>query len=253
VERLARADLEAILGFLELAYGTAGEEPLPPPVLESLSTVVSCDEVSFTELDRVRRKVIRGVAYRKDGPPSGPGMETFWRLDHQHPLCAQTVAGRFDALKISDFVTSRELHRREIYREWFRPWDTEYELEVGIPSPLWHTKTLVFGRTKARLDFDERDRSIATVLQPHLIQLYRNATLRRRLVDRCREGVVAADLTDREREVLMLVREGKTNSQIAHELWIAHGTVRKHLEHIYRKLGVQSRTAAVARFSGRSD
>jgi DNA-binding CsgD family transcriptional regulator len=63
--------------------------------------------------------------------------------------------------------------------------------------------------------------------------------------------VVAGDLTDREREVLMLVREGKTNSQIARELWIAHGTVRKHLEHIYRKLGVQSRTAALARFSGR--
>ena len=49
----------------------------------------------------------------------------------------------------------------------------------------------------------------------------------------------------------MLVSEGKTNSQIACELWIAHGTVRKHLEHIYRKLGVQSRTAALARFSGR--
>jgi DNA-binding CsgD family transcriptional regulator len=251
VERLARSDLAAILGFLELAYGTASEEPLPPAILESLSTLVGCDEVSFTELDRVRRKVIRGVAYRKDGPASGPGMETFWRLVHQHPLCAQTEAGRFDALKISDFVTSRELRRREIYSEWYRPWETEHELEVSIPSPLWHTKTLVFGRMRARPDFDERDRSIVSLLQPHLIQLYRNATLRQRLADGCPEALVATDLTDREREVLLLVREGKTNSQIARELWIAHGTVRKHLEHIYRKLGVQSRTAALARLSDR--
>jgi DNA-binding CsgD family transcriptional regulator len=248
VERLSRSDLQAILRFLELAYGAAGEEPFPRPVLEALSTLVGCDEVSFTELDRVRRKVLSGVVHRTNGPAGGPGMETFWRLVHQHPLCAQTVAGRFDALKISDFVTTRELRRREIYCEWFRPWETEYELEVGIPSPLWHTKTLVFGRMRPRPDFDERDRSIATLLQPHLIQLYRNATLRRRLADRCREGA-AADLTDRERDVLTLVREGKTNSQIARELWIAHGTVRKHLEHIYRKLGVQSRTAALARLS----
>lgn len=249
--RLSRSDLQAILGFLELAYGAASEEAFPPAVLESLTRLVPCDEVSFTELDRVRKKVIRGVAYRKDGPASGPGMETFWRLVHQHPLCAQTVASRFDALKISDFVTSRQLRNREIYGEWFRPWETEHELEAAIPSPLWHTKTLVFGRMRARSDFDERDRSVVNLLQPHLIQLYRNATLRRRFAGGCGEGVKAAVLTDREREVLMLVREGKTNSQIARELWIAHGTVRKHLEHIYRKLGVQSRTAALARLSGR--
>jgi DNA-binding CsgD family transcriptional regulator len=251
VERLSRSDLQAILGFLEFAYGAASGEPFPPAVLESLSSLVPCDEVSFTELDRIRKKGIRGVVFRKDGPASGPGLETFWRLVHEHPLCAQTVAGRFNALKISDFVTSRELRGREIYGAWFRPWQTEHELEIGIPSPLWHTKTLVVGRSKARPDFNERDRSVLNALQPHLIQLYRNATLRQRLADGCDDSVVAAVLTDREREILMLVRAGKTNSQIAGELWIAPGTVRKHLENIYRKLGVQSRTAALARLSGR--
>ena len=251
MERLSRSDLQAILGCLEFAYGEASEEPFPPAVLERFSSLVACDELSYTELDRVRNKVIRGVAYRKDGPEFGPGMETFWRLVHEHPLCAQSVAGRFEALKISDVVTTRELRRREIYSEWFQPWETEHELEVGIPSPRWHTKTLVFGRSKARADFDERDRSVLIALQPHLIQLYRTATLRQQLADGSGDDVMAADLTDREREVLVLVRAGKTNSQIAGELWIAHGTVRKHLEHIYRKLGVQSRTAAVARLSGR--
>lgn len=251
MERLSRSDLQAILGFLELAHGAASEEPFPPDVLESLSSLVPCDEVSFSELDRVHKKGIRWVVYREDGPASGPGLETLWRLVHEHPLCAQTVAGRFDALKISDFVTSRELRRREIYREWLQPWETEHELEVGIPSPLWHTKTLVFARSKVWPDFDERDRSVLNALQPHLIQLYRNAALRQRLADGWGDSVVAAVLTDREREILMLVREGKTNSQIAGELWIAPGTVRKHLENIYRKLGVQSRTAALARLSGR--
>jgi DNA-binding CsgD family transcriptional regulator len=54
-----------------------------------------------------------------------------------------------------------------------------------------------------------------------------------------------APLTNREQEVLTLVEEGRSNAEIAAALWIAPGTVRTHLEHIYTKLGVQNRTAAV--------
>jgi DNA-binding CsgD family transcriptional regulator len=64
------------------------------------------------------------------------------------------------------------------------------------------------------------------------------------------EERVAPPLTDREREILELVAAGKTNAQIAEAIWIAPGTVRKHLENVYEKLGVHSRTAAVATLNG---
>ena len=54
-------------------------------------------------------------------------------------------------------------------------------------------------------------------------------------------------LTPREREILALVEEGKTNAEIAANLWISPATVRTHLENVYAKLGVGSRTAALAR------
>ena len=57
-------------------------------------------------------------------------------------------------------------------------------------------------------------------------------------------------MTAREREVLELVREGLTNAEIARTLWVAPGTVRRHLENAYAKLGVHTRTAAVARLRG---
>jgi DNA-binding CsgD family transcriptional regulator len=53
-------------------------------------------------------------------------------------------------------------------------------------------------------------------------------------------------LTRREREILNLVAEGKTNVEIAEELWVSPSTVRKHLENVYGKLGVHTRTAAAA-------
>jgi LuxR family maltose regulon positive regulatory protein len=54
-------------------------------------------------------------------------------------------------------------------------------------------------------------------------------------------------LSDRELEVLGLVAAGLTNREIAQELYIAVGTVKRHTNHIYGKLGVHSRTQAVAR------
>jgi DNA-binding NarL/FixJ family response regulator len=53
-------------------------------------------------------------------------------------------------------------------------------------------------------------------------------------------------LTAREREILALVDEGRTNAEIAERLWVSLGTVKKHLDNIYAKLGVHTRTAATA-------
>jgi DNA-binding CsgD family transcriptional regulator len=53
-------------------------------------------------------------------------------------------------------------------------------------------------------------------------------------------------LSQRETEVLAWVIQGKDNKKIAAQLSIHPSTVRKHLENIYRKLGVQSRTEAIS-------
>ena len=53
-------------------------------------------------------------------------------------------------------------------------------------------------------------------------------------------------LTGREVEVLTWVAKGKTNRDIGEILGMSPRTVNKHLEHIYVKLGVETRTAAAA-------
>ncbi|WP_368498877.1 response regulator [Herbiconiux sp. A18JL235] len=55
-----------------------------------------------------------------------------------------------------------------------------------------------------------------------------------------------ASLSPREIEVLELVAEGRTTQSIAAELFLGETTVKSHLAHIYTKLGVSSRTAAVS-------
>jgi len=54
-------------------------------------------------------------------------------------------------------------------------------------------------------------------------------------------------LTPRELEVLALVARGRSNPEIARELFIGEATVKSHLLHVFDKLGVSDRTAAVTR------
>ena len=65
-----------------------------------------------------------------------------------------------------------------------------------------------------------------------------------RLLDRMRRPTVS--LTLRELEVLNLVALGRSNDAIARELFLSRATVKSHLAHAYDKLGVQSRTEAIA-------
>jgi LuxR family maltose regulon positive regulatory protein len=54
-------------------------------------------------------------------------------------------------------------------------------------------------------------------------------------------------LSERELEVLRLVASGRSNREIARELYVSLGTVKTHINNTYRKLGANSRTRAVAR------
>jgi DNA-binding NarL/FixJ family response regulator len=65
-----------------------------------------------------------------------------------------------------------------------------------------------------------------------------------RLIGRVR-APVEDSLSDREVEVLRLVAQGASNKEVAKQLWISEATVKTHLIHIFGKLGVSDRTAAV--------
>ncbi|HEX6872839.1 MAG TPA: response regulator transcription factor, partial [Micromonosporaceae bacterium] len=65
-----------------------------------------------------------------------------------------------------------------------------------------------------------------------------------RLVGRVRSH--SATLTPRETQILSLVSDGASNQAIARNLYLSEATVKSHLVQVYAKLGVASRTAAVA-------
>jgi RNA polymerase sigma factor (sigma-70 family) len=85
---------------------------------------------------------------------------------------------------------------------------------------------------------------VLDLLLPHLRQFRRAAARRARALR------TADALTAREREVIALVAEGRTNGEIGRRLGISAETVRKHLENADEKLGVHTRTEAVSAVFG---
>jgi DNA-binding NarL/FixJ family response regulator len=123
------------------------------------------------------------------------------------------------------------------------PGGIEHQLTLCLPAgPVRFSGSgqivrLAFSRGPGP-DFSERDRALLTLLRPHLHRAYFDAEGRR---------VGTPQLTRRQWELLRLVATGHTNAQIARRLGLSEATVRKHLENIYGRLQVSSRTAAVTR------
>jgi DNA-binding CsgD family transcriptional regulator len=107
-------------------------------------------------------------------------------------------------------------------------------LRAGFPVGQGRVVQLSFDRTSR--SFDVRDEMLLSLLEPALARLLRPTV----------HGDRLRDLSGAERRVLSLVAEGGSNGDVASQLMISEATVRKHLEHTYRKLGVANRTAAAA-------
>jgi DNA-binding NarL/FixJ family response regulator len=107
---------------------------------------------------------------------------------------------------------------------------------------------------RERSDFTETDRAVLGLLRAPLMAALLRARKRQRAHWALSTTAPAslATLTDREIQVLELVALGGTNAAIAHTLGVSPRTIAKHLEHIYRKLGVASRAAAAVQSAARS-
>ena len=349
MDRLPRRDLRSLDEFLRECYAIRNLQAFPHHILSGLPKLVRSEITTYNEFDSRRARVTRlWDPPDADFPDS---KKIFERHIREHPVIAHRVrTNDGQALTLSDFLTRNQFHRLALYNEFYRRLGVEYVISVVIPARPPALVAVPLNR--GRQDFSERERSLLNVLQPHLVQAYRNAeaptrteqelTLRRRmhyLLDQdvmsvTREGRIrfinpraqqwmaeyfdsagrlagrvpdvlgrwireqetpragkdnlppprkplvverggkrlvarllshpveslilleerqtalqpaafeALGLTRREAEVLTWVAQGKTNKEIATILGTSARTVGKQLEHVYLKLGVETRTAA---------
>ena len=109
-----------------------------------------------------------------------------------------------------------------------------------------YVRSLDRGPAFQRLLAEAADRGIAREYIRRLLALFGSSPGNPTLSSPNSQGLTEP-ISDRELEILRLIAEGKSNAEIARELVITIGTVKWHINHVLAKLGVTSRTQAIAR------
>ena len=253
--RLRQAQREATLEFVLLAAAEEGARPFPEPVVEALRRVVPCDTVAYRVWSRKR-----GILDRSFAPESLADRWQVWlqypyfRHEDPHPSeLANRNGGPAPVsapermgmpLVLTDAVSERRFRQTGLYCELMRPFGIRNVMKLFL-APYGDTgSALVFDTSRG--SFGENDRAVLKRLAPALIRFQCNARLR---FPEPGAPDALRLLTPRERTVLARAAVGETNAEIAQALYIGESTVRKHLEHIYDKLEVRNRAAAVAAYT----
>ena len=171
-----------------------------------------------------------------------PGLETL--MDHwwTSPCSLIERTGTPVVTTIRSWYSARQWAVNPVHCEYLTYDD---ELVMGFPVSTFRSLRILLPR-ECGSPFGERETTLMELLLPHLQPLMRSVV----------EGAAKDPdpvLTARQQEILGLVRLGMPNKRIGRILGISETTVRTHLENVFERLGVQSRTAAVGVAFGSPD
>lgn len=242
-EQLAEKDLRALMDVIDDARHDDPTPGVPWALIEGVHKLIGTDSTCFCEFDLPTRTTLTGQGNDNHGflvinEPYDPG-DPYWCYYQDFLPCVyfERSADLTEAIKFSDFYTSKELCSHPLWCEMFGiEGGQRHCLLVAMPTSPGRARRLLLWRDDDN-DFTERDRLLMRVLRPHLYEVYLDSQRRLKKVPK---------LSKRELEVRQFAAQGRSNAEIAQELFVAVSTVRKHMENIFDRTGVRSRAAAAA-------
>lgn len=227
-------------GALELLYDLGSlpsADPFPQPVVNRLGTLVGAHTMGYGEFSIAKDGRSYSVNHLvKNCAEPAWLTETVTRWWHQDPITCRLHARAVEPMAASDRISKPAFHRLELFQHVYSPFGTADYVRLFLPAPPATSRFFFFEQKHWGLK--TRERHLLGLLRPHL------ALWRGRWSGPA--SPIVFELTAREQEVLQAVADGATNRQIAEQLWISPHTVRTHLQHIFEKLDVRTRTEASA-------
>ncbi|TMH11147.1 MAG: helix-turn-helix transcriptional regulator [Betaproteobacteria bacterium] len=238
----------------EVASAADGADALAEAAVQSLPALVASEITTLSVCDL--KSGHRAVIGTPKDAIGAEDRECFDRYFREHPLVRYHADLRGPlACRISDLVPFSRFRHTGLYSDYYRRIGIDHA--VALPIHVDDRTLISFVLNRRGRDFGERERERLDLVGPLLSRCY----LQARALDEtrsllARQGLDAPLLdarrvTRREAEVLQWLAAGKTDREIAALLSCSHRTVQKHLQRIYEKLGVETRTAAVMRALGR--
>ena len=248
--RLSRSDLEAVLDFAGEVVTSAREpERQGERLVTGIARMADVDVnlILYARIDATYRAHDVTLLGDRPRPASDDFIEAVRSDENPYAAhAARTHQPHFRATRLHDLVDRARFRRTRLYQ--LMPLADVPSAQMRMPAQAgswWQLEVLRPGR-----QLTDRQLALLDAARPWL-ELYEDRRALMAQVAAIRASSpdhhAASRLSAREQEVLDRVADGASNQDVADALGIAPGTVRKHLENIYAKLEVTSRTAALAR------
>jgi DNA-binding CsgD family transcriptional regulator len=236
VTALSERDAAALLDIVHDGAADVTRESFPARVLLAVSRLIPSDAyVGYQEAQVGGTfRVIEQVEVVGE-PLSSATEAAFHTLGWQNPMHCRIHARAERVLRLSDLLTRRQRRALAWNATVWKPLGIDDALRMWLPAGPGHSRSVYLER--GGQNYTNREVTLFSLLRPHFVRMHANAEARHQFTGR-------KDMTPREAEVLGWIARGKTNNEIAQLLFISPHTVRKHVENIFEKLGVRTRTAA---------
>jgi DNA-binding CsgD family transcriptional regulator len=167
---LRAADQAAFLDFLRRLYEPCELADFRARVVTSIQTLVPADVVCYDEVDLLTQTDTWFV-HPADALTFPDSHHIFTEHLSEHPVIGYH-AHNHDApvLKLSDFLSQRQLRDLGLYQDFFKRVGTEYQISCLVASDRPFLVGLVLNRPDR--DFTERERAVLCLASPHLIQAH---------------------------------------------------------------------------------
>lgn len=169
----------------------------------------------------------------------------YYKVDYSRKLYYQIMSSVY---RETDIFDKAKRERSEYYNDYLQ--SMHYVVNCNFANSSGLLGSMSLNRKKEEGDFSERELFILRILEPHLTNLLykeqRKGNLK--LVDN-NYLVKKYKLTNREIEIMDLVSRGLSNIEISNYLFISIGTVKKHLNNIFKKTDVNNRSKLISKLT----
>lgn len=240
---LARADLMSLVERLHSLYVGGDTRETLNRALTVLQELITVDYIGFFGWDLSNPPVLRLIVQSK------PLVDDALMPEFQAGLLTYPLTGHFTggtsqgAIRTSDFPPGTfDEHRARHPTVYGR---LGMEQVLTMPVFIDGDGFLAICLVRSAPVFSDRDCALLNLLQAHLRQAYINTRERESPPERSVvTGFALLGLTQRQADVAAALAKGKKNGEIAKTLQMSTRTVEKHVEHIFRRLGVHNRVRA---------
>lgn len=224
-------------------YNVEDFENLKIHILESLKTIIPFECGSICMAAESGSRHLLGASLTV--PTRYHEIEERYFLVEDHDISRwQMQMDKSTVLRVTDLMEDDRWVQMPLYRTCYSPFGLYYGVDMTILLNGRFLGILTLYRQKIQGDFSDEEMFLLQLLSDHLNARFFQETTRqlRKPDDNLNKKLIERyGFTAREADIAARVIKGYTNEEIADELCISVNTLKKHLQHIYRKANITSR------------